>query len=164
MLAPDEHKEALASITGAFISVLLATFSSSMLLSVEYTPVILASTGASAILMFSLPYSPVSQPWNLIGGHLISAVVGVTCYRHIPGDLLSASLSIPLSMLLMHYCRCMHPPGGATAIAAVIGGESIHALGYGFVIVPVFFNSVILLSFAMAVATIREKNPFYDDE
>jgi CBS domain-containing membrane protein len=63
-------------------------------------------------------------------------------------------------MLFMHHLRCMHPPGGATAITAVIGGANVHALGYAFVVIPVFVNAIILLSIAMAIATFRDENPF----
>ncbi len=154
------EKEFMISIIGAFIATLIASFFSNMILEAEDTHLILASTGASAILIFSLPFSPVSQPWNLVGGHLISAFVGVSCYLFVPNELLASSLSIPLAMLFMHHLRCMHPPGGATAITAVIGGANVHALGYAFVIIPVFVNAIILLSIAMAIATFRDENPF----
>ncbi len=154
------EKEFIISILGAFIGTLIASFFSNMILAAEDMPMILASTGASAILIFSLPFSPVSQPWNLVGGHLVSAAVGVSCYFLVSNELLAASLSVPLAMLFMHYLRCMHPPGGATAITAVIGGANVHALGYAFIIVPVFVNSIILLSIAMAIATFRDENPF----
>jgi len=154
------EKEFIISIIGAFIGTLIASFFSNSILQAEDMPLILASTGASAILIFSLPFSPVSQPWNLVGGHLVSAFVGVSCYFLIPNELLASSLSIPLAMLSMHYLRCMHPPGGATAITAVVGGSNVHALGYAFVIIPVFVNAIILLSIAMAIATFRDENPF----
>lgn len=154
------EKEFIISIMGAFIATLIASFFSNTILQAEDMPLILASTGASAILIFSLPFSPVSQPWNLVGGHLVSAFVGVSCYLFVPNELVASSLSIPFSMLLMHYLRCMHPPGGATAITAVVGGANVHALGYAFIIIPVFFNAIILLSIAMAIATFREENPF----
>ena len=154
------EKEFIISIIGAFIGTLIASFFSNTILQAEDIPLILASTGASAILIFSLPFSPVSQPWNLVGGHLASAFVGVSCYLLIPNELFASSLSIPLAMLSMHYLRCMHPPGGATAITAVIGGTNVHALGYAFVFIPVFVNAIILLSIAMAIATFREENPF----
>ena len=154
------EKEFMISMTGAFIGTLIASFFSNTILQAEGMPLIMASTGASAILVFSLPFSPVSQPWNLVGGHLVSATVGVSCYYLVPNELVASSLSIPLAMLGMHYLRCMHPPGGATAITAVIGGANVHALGYAFVIIPVFFNAIILLSIAMAVATFRDENPF----
>jgi CBS domain-containing membrane protein len=121
---------------------------------------ILASTGASAMLIFGIPHSPVSQPWPIVGGHLVSAFVGITAYYLVPSPLLASSLAIGFAMLLMHFTGCMHPPGGATAVTAVIGGSTVHELGYYFIVVPVFFNSIILLSIAMAVATFRERNPF----
>jgi CBS domain-containing membrane protein len=152
--------EMTVSVIGAMISTLLATFFSSTILSAEGTHIILASTGATAILVFGMPHVPASQPWNIVGGHLVSAFVGVTCYLFIPLDILAASATIPLAMLAMHYLRCMHPPGGATAITAVVGGESVHHLSYAFMIVPVFFNAIIVLSIAIAVATFRDKNPY----
>jgi len=154
------EKEFIISILGAFIGTLIATFFTNTILAADDMPLILASTGASAILLFSLPFSPVSQPWNLVGGHLVSAVVGVSCYYLVSNELLAASLSIPFAMLFMHHLRCMHPPGGATAITAVVGGANVHALGYAFVIIPVFINAIILLSIAMAIATFRDENPY----
>jgi len=148
------------SVIGAMVSTLLATFFSDTILSAEGTHIILASTGATAILVFGMPHVPASQPWNIVGGHLVSAFVGVTCYLLIPIDILAASATIPLAMLAMHSLRCMHPPGGATAITAVVGGESVHHLSYAFMIVPVFFNAIIILSIAIAAATLRDKNPF----
>jgi len=154
------EKEFMISLVGAFIATLLASFFSDMILMAEEMPLILASTGASAILIFSLPLSPVSQPWSLVAGHVVSAFVGVSCYILIPNELLASSFSIFFAMLLMHVFRCMHPPGGATAITAVVGGANVHNLGYAYIVMPVFVNSVILLSVAMAVATFREVNPF----
>ncbi|USF87850.1 HPP family protein [Candidatus Endoriftia persephone] len=154
------EKEFVISVMGAFVGTLIASFFSNMILQAEAMPLILASTGASAVLIFSLPFSPVSRPWNLVGGHLVSAFAGVSCYLLVPGELLAASISIPSAMLLMHLFRCMHPPGGATAITAVVGGANVHALGYAFIVIPVFINAIILLSIAMAIATFRDDNPF----
>jgi len=154
------EKEFIISIVGGFIAILLATFFSNTILETEDLPLVLASTGASTVLMFSLPLSPLSQPWNLVGGHLVSAFVGVSCYFLVSNELLAVSLSVPFSMLFMHHFRCMHPPGGATAITAVVGGANVHELGYAFLIIPVAINSIILLSIAMAIATFREENPF----
>ena len=154
------RREMTVSVIGAFASTLLATFFSDTVLSAEGTHIILASTGATAILVFGMPHVPASQPWNIVGGHLVSAFVGVSCYILIPVDILAASVAIPLAMLGMHSLKCMHPPGGATAITAVIGGESVHQLSYAFMIVPVFFNAIIVLSIAISVATFRDKNPY----
>ena len=156
------HSELSVSIIGAFVATLIATFFTSTILEAEHIPMVLASTGASAMLIFGLPHSTVSQPWNLVGGHLVSAFVGVSCYLYIPNELLAASLAIPLAMYFMHKLHCMHPPGGATAITAVVGGTAVHSLGYAFILLPVFFNSIILLSIAMAAGTFRDRNPFVE--
>lgn len=154
------NKDLLVSVVAAFFGTFIASVMSLMVLEAQGLAIIMASTGASAILIFFLPFSPVSQPWNLIGGHLTSAFVGVSCYYLVSSPVFAASLSIPLAMLLMHLLRCMHPPGGATAITAVVGGPDVHALGYTFLAVPVFFNALVLLSIAMAAGTLRDKNPF----
>jgi len=157
------NKEVYISITGAFIATLCASFFSFNILQAENHPMILASTGASAMLIFAIPHSPVSQPWPLVGGHIISAFIGISAYYLIPNPILASSAAIGVAMLAMHHTGSMHPPGGATAVTAVIGGSTVHELGYYFVVVPVFFNSIILLSIAMAVATFRDKNPFVVD-
>ncbi len=154
------NKEVSISIIGAFIAMLLASFFSDHILQAEGMHMVLASTGASAMLIFSAPHNPVSQPWPIVGGHLISAIIGVSCFYFISNPILASSVAIGVAMFAMHFAGCMHPPGGATAVTAVIGGATVHELGYYFVIVPVFFNSIILLSIAMAVGTFREVNPF----
>lgn len=154
------NKEINISILGAFIAMLCASFFSHNILTAAGLPIVLASTGASAMLIFGIPHSPVSQPWPIVGGHAISAFIGVTAYYLVPNSVVAASVAIALAMLAMHYTKSMHPPGGATAVTAVIGGTAVHELGYLFIVIPVFVNSIILLSIAMAVATFRERNPF----
>jgi len=155
-----KHFEVFISIVGAFVATLAASFFSYSILTIDGTTMILASTGASAMLLFGMPHSPASQPWNLVGGNLVSAFVGVSCNMLISNDILAASIAIPLAMVSMYKLRCMHPPGGATAVTAIIGGASVENLGYGFLLIPVFFNSIILLSLALAAGTLREKNPY----
>jgi CBS domain-containing membrane protein len=153
--------EFFIAVIGTFVIVLTAGFFSNLILMDNGSaPIIIASTGASAIVVMGVPNSPVSKPWNIMGGHTVSAIIGVSCYQLIPNELIAVSSSIPLAMIAMHYGRCLHPPGGATAITAVIGGEAINNLGYMFVITPIFFNSLILLTVALAVATFRSKSPF----
>ena len=156
------HKELLISAIGAFIAVVIAGFFSNVILQSTNSPLIIASAGASAMLMFGLPHASVSRPWNLIGGHTVSAIAGVTCFYLITNTLLATSIAIPLALIAMHFLKCIHPPGGATAVTAIIGGEAIHQLGYAFVIMPIFFNSLILLVVAIAVGSFRDKNPFED--
>jgi len=152
--------EVMISITGAFVAMLGASFFSFSILSIGGSTMILASTGASALLVFGMPHSPASQPWNIVGGHLVSAFIGVSCNLLMDNDILAASVAVPLAMLVMHKLRCMHPPGGATAVTAIVGGVHVQELGYAFLIIPVLFNSIILLSFALAAGSLREKNPY----
>lgn len=112
-------------------------------------PWLIASMGSSAVLLFAVPHGPLSQPWPLLGGHLVSALIGVACARWLGSDLWSAAAAAGLSIAAMHGLRCVHPPGGATALTAVIGGESIRALGFGFVILPVAVNALTLLLLAV---------------
>ena len=91
---------------------------------------IVTSMGASVVLLFAVPHSALGQLWNVIGGHLISAAIGVACYQWLPSNGIAAGASVGLAIGAMYYTRCIHPPGGATALAAVIGGQNIHALGY----------------------------------
>lgn len=154
------NTEVIASIIGAFFATLCASFFSNSILEANDMPMVLASTGASAMLIFAIPHSPVSQPWPLVGGHLIAAFIGISSYYLIPNAVVASSVAIGLTMLAMHLTDSMHPPGGATAVTAVIGGNTVHELGYYFIIVPVFFNAIILLSVAMAVGSFREKNPY----
>ncbi len=138
------HLEKIISVIGGFIGMLLV-----ILISQYFTKTtdafIIASIGASAILVFTVPHGALSQPWAVLGGHCVSAFVGVACYQHIPQFFLAASAAVAIATLAMYYLRCIHPPGGATALAAVIGGQSIHALGYLYVITPILLNVIVLL-------------------
>jgi len=110
----------------------------------------IASMGASAVLLFAAPHGALSQPWPVLGGHLVSALIGVTCARWLGGEpMLAASLAVALSIAAMYSLRCLHPPGGATALYAVLGGETVHALGYGYLFSPVLLNVVVLVTVAV---------------
>lgn len=111
---------------------------------------LVASMGASAVLMFAVPHGALSQPWPVIGGHAVSAAIGVTCAKLVPDAMLASALAVGLAIGAMHYLRAIHPPGGATALTAVNGGTAVTALGYGFVITPVLVNSVVMVALAIA--------------
>lgn len=114
------------------------------------TLLVVTSIGASAVLLFASPHGALSQPWPVFGGHLVSATIGVACARWLDADpIWAASLAVGLSIAAMYSMRCLHPPGGATALNAVIGGEAIHALGYGYVFNPILLNVVVLLVVAV---------------
>lgn len=147
---PASHAEKLISTTGGFVGILLVLVVSSQVLDFHGATLVVASMGASAVLLFATPHSPLSQPWSLIGGHLISALIGITCAKLITNPLYAGAIAVALSIGAMHYLRCLHPPGGATALVTVMGGEQVHALGYGFLITPVLINVLIILTVAIA--------------
>jgi CBS-domain-containing membrane protein len=105
--------------------------------------------GSSAVLLFAAPHAPLSQPWAVFGGHLVSAFVGISCAKWLPDPVLAAPVAVAAAIAAMHYLRCMHPPGGATALGAVVGGEAVHQLGYQFVVTPVMLNVATILVAAL---------------
>lgn len=112
--------------------------------------IIATSMGASTVLLFAVPHGRLSQPWSLIGGHCASALIGVTCYKWIPDPMFAAGIAVGLSIGAMHILGCIHPPGGATALAAILGGSEIQALGYGYVLIPVLLNVATIFFVAVA--------------
>ncbi|MBC7750495.1 MAG: HPP family protein [Candidatus Saccharibacteria bacterium] len=109
-----------------------------------------APIGASAVLLFAVPASPLAQPWSMIGGNLVAGVVGVFCAQHFAFNLgLGAAVAVATAIGFMFILRCLHPPSGAVAITAVMGGPAIYALGYQFVVFPVLLNSLFLLILAL---------------
>lgn len=112
-------------------------------------PWYIAPMGASSVLLFAVPSSPLAQPWNMLIGNTIAAIVGVVCSTWIPDLTCAFSLAVGLTIFLMMTSDSLHPPSGAVAITAVLGGEAVHRLGFNFVIYPVLLNSVLLLAFAL---------------
>jgi len=108
-------------------------------------PLLVAPMGASAVLLFAVPASPLAQPWSIIGGNLVSATVGVACAGWIADPVGAAALAVALAICLMFALRCVHPPSGAVALTAVLGGPTVHALGYRFVAEPIAMQSAALL-------------------
>ena len=108
-------------------------------------PFLVAPMGASAVLLFAVPASPIAQPWSFIGGNLISATIGVACSQSISDQVLAAAAAVPIALCAMFSLRCMHPPAGAVALTAVLRGPGIHSLGYGFVFAPIAVQSLIML-------------------
>ena len=137
--------EKLASTFGGFVGIFLISWISYHFTGLEGAALIVPSMGASAVLVFAVPHGKLSQPWAIIGGQLSSAFVGVACYMLIPNMFLAAGMAVGLAIGAMHVLRCIHPPGGATALAAVIGSTQIHALGFNYILTPVLLNSVIIL-------------------
>jgi CBS domain-containing membrane protein len=143
------HTERLVSALGGFISIFAILTISAHYLGSGGALLIVPSMGASAVLLFAVPHGALSQPWNVLGGHLLSALVGVSCFLLVPQAFVAAGLAVGLAIGIMYYLRCIHPPVGATALAAVIGGDSTHALGYQFVLTPILSNVLVILVVAV---------------
>ena len=142
--------ERLRAGAGALIGIALTGGVAHLLIGdASAIPFLIAPMGASAVLLFAVPASPLAQPWSIIGGNLVSAIVGVSCAALIPNPVDAAALAIALAICAMFALRCVHPPSGAVALTAVLGGPSIHALGYGFVLAPVAIQSAALLCSAI---------------
>ena len=144
------HTERLVSTVGGVLVIFCIIIITRASLGPAGALLIIPSMGASAVLLFAVPHGALSQPWNVFGGHMISALVGVSCAIVIPNEVIAASLAVGLAIGAMHYLRCIHPPGGATALAAVIGGNVTQSLGYQFVITPVLINVLVMLGVAVA--------------
>lgn len=144
-----EHLEKWISAAGGLVSLLGILLISHASLGHESAATLVASMGASAVLLFAVPHGPLSQPWAVFGGHMVSALIGVTCAKFIHDPTLAAAVAVALSIGAMHYLGCIHPPGGATALSAVVGGEAVYQLGYQYVLTPVMLNAVIILLIAV---------------
>ena len=109
----------------------------------------IAPMGASSVLLFAVPSSPLAQPWNVVVGNTLAGIIGVACTQYLP-DLTSAfSVAVGFAIFMMMTTDSLHPPSGAVAITAVLGGEAVHRLGFHFVLYPVLLNSILLLLFAV---------------
>jgi len=142
-------REIVLSCLGAFIGLMFAEWLSRYALG-DVNLWFVAPMGASAVLLFAVPASPLAQPWSVVGGNLVAGLVGVFCAQHFTFNLgLGAAVAVATAIGLMFILRCLHPPSGAVAMTAVMGGPAVHALGYQFVIWPVMVNSLFLLILAL---------------
>lgn len=146
ILAP--WRERLLACVGAALGLLATAWFSRLALG-DVNPWFIAPMGASAVLLFAVPASPLAQPWAIFGGNLVSALVGVSCAILIPDPSAAAAFAVALAIAAMFLLRCLHPPGGAVAFTAVLGGPSVTALGYGFAFSPVAANSLFLVLAAL---------------
>lgn len=141
--------EKLVAMLGGLIGISLIASVSYQFTGASGTALIVPSMGASAVLLFAVPHGKLSQPWPLIGGNLISAAVGVTCFQLFSDSFVAAGLAVGLAIGLMHLASCVHPPGGATALVAVVGGPAIHDLGYQYMVTPILLNVMIIFLVAV---------------
>lgn len=145
-----DYREHFLSFLGAFFGIGIIAFIQSHSLAATENIFLIGSFGASSVLIYGAIQSPLAQPRNLIGGHVLSALVGVTVYKIVPDIIwLSAPLAVALSIVLMQFTKTLHPPGGATALIAVSSTGKIPELGFWYVLSPVLSGCLILLLVAI---------------
>lgn len=149
-LVPVSRLERIRSSLGALFGILLTGFVSTMAVGSSIgTPLLIAPMGASAVLLFAAPTSPLAQPWSILGGNMVSALIGVTCALFVGDPVVAAALAVALAIATMMLLGCLHPPSGAVALTAVLGGPVVHEAGYWFVLTPVGINSALILAVAL---------------
>ncbi len=137
---------------GAFLGIGLVALVDNRFVEKTDLVLLIGSFGASAVLIYGAIKSPLAQPRNLLGGHVISALIGVTVYKLLyPYPWLAAAVAVATSIAVMHATRTLHPPGGATALIYVIGSPKVHNLGYLYVLLPVAAGAVLMLAVALLV-------------
>lgn len=149
------HLEKWLSAMGAFLGIAAVYWVSHWYLDGQGALLMVASMGASEVLLFAVPHGALSQPWPLVAGHLSSAFIGIASYKLLGDWVWTPALAVGMAVGAMHYLRCIHPPGGATALTAVIGSEAIHALGFKLMLFPIAINLIAIL-----VVTVLFNSPF----
>jgi CBS domain-containing membrane protein len=150
------RRERLRACGGALLGILLTSVGAHFLLG-EHAIWLVAPIGASSVLLFCLPASPLAQPWSVVGGNVVSALVGAACVQWLGSGPVAIAAAPALAIAAMFALRCLHPPGGAAALMVVIGGPAIHALGYRFALGPVLLDCVLIVAVAMAYNNLTGK-------
>lgn len=145
-----DFKEHFWAFLGSFIGIAILAYIQSIHFKGNDAVYLIGSFGASSVLVYGIIQSPFSQPRNLVGGHLISALIGVSVHKLAPDIIwIAAPLAVSFSIILMQITKTLHPPGGATALIAIIGSDKIKNLGYMYVVSPVLIGVLILLITAL---------------
>jgi len=145
---------------GSFLGIALVAFLHSYFVEPKGLFLVVASYGASAVLIYGAPHSPLAQPRNLLGGHFFSALVGAIVVKLVPIYWLASALSVSLAIVVMHLTKTLHPPGGATALFAAIGGEKVKNLGFLYPFFPVLTGAFLMLMVALLVNNLAEKRKY----
>ncbi len=143
------HFERFLSGMSACLTLVCVFYISDLYLTLPDSLLVISSIGASAVLLFAVPHGALSQPWPFLMGHLISAFIGISFYHEFGDSFITGAAAVGVSIFIMHYLSCLHPPGGSTALFCVIGGSSVHTMGYEFLLYPLLINilTVLLLAF-----------------
>ena len=144
-----DFNEHLWTFFGSFAGISLIGLLQSFYLPASDNLFLVGSFGATSVLIYGVINSPLAQPRNVIGGHVICAIIGVTFNYFIPQSWLAAALAVSVSIVMMQVTKTLHPPGGATALIAIIGSERIKSLGYLYVLSPILSGIVVLMMVAL---------------
>ncbi len=146
---------------GSVLGIGLCGYLSSRYFEPRDLSLIIGSFGASAVLVYGAIKSPLAQPRNLVGGHILSAVIGVACFQLFGNTIwIASALAVSLAIVAMLATKTLHPPGGATALIAVIGGAKVHSLGFFYALVPAGAGAVILLFVALLVNNLSRNRKY----
>jgi CBS-domain-containing membrane protein len=153
--------EVLWALAGSTIAIGICECISAQYFEPRDLTLMVGPLGASAVLAYGTIKSPFAQPRNLVGGHIVSGLVGVSCYQLFGGTLwLAACLAVSFAIGAMMVTKTVHPPGGATALIAVIGGPKVHALGFLYPFVPAGLGALILLAVALLVNNLSKNRRY----
>ncbi|RWM06515.1 HPP family protein [Mesorhizobium sp.] len=159
ILAGATLRERLLACIGATIGIALTGVISGLAMgSGPHVALLVAPMGASAVLLFAVPSSPLAQPWSIIGGNTISALVGVTVAHFVHDPVIASGLAVALAIAAMSFTRSLHPPGGAAALTGVLGGPAVISAGFLFPFVPVALNSIILVTLGLLFHKLSRRN------
>ncbi|NNU49260.1 HPP family protein [Rhizobium sp. WYCCWR 11279] len=159
ILAGATLRERLIACLGALLAIGLTGVISGYLFGQgPHLPLIVAPMGASAVLLFAVPASPLAQPWSIIGGNTISALMGIIAAYFIRDPIIATGVGVSLAIGAMSFTRCLHPPGGAAALTAVLGGPVVAGWGFLFPFVPVALNSCILVALGLLFHRLSKRN------
>ncbi|RAZ72565.1 HPP family protein [Mesorhizobium atlanticum] len=159
ILAGATLRERLLACIGAVIGIALTGVISGLVMGKGAdVAMLVAPMGASAVLLFAVPSSPLAQPWSIIGGNTISALVGVTVAHFVHDTVIASGLAVALAIAAMSFTRSLHPPGGAAALTGVLGGPAVAAAGFLFPFVPVALNSTILVALGFLFHKLSRRN------
>jgi CBS domain-containing membrane protein len=150
ILAGGNLRERMIACLGALVGIALTGMICRFVLGDHSSlPLIVSPLGASAVLLFAVPASPLAQPWSIIGGNTISALIGVIVAHFVRDQILAIGFGVSIAIAAMSFARCLHPPGGATALTAIIGGPAVTSAGFLFPFVPVGLNSLLLVALGL---------------
>lgn len=159
ILAGATLPDRLLACAGALVGIVLTGMICGLLFGEgSHLPLIVAPMGASAVLLFAVPASPLAQPWSIIGGNTISAFVGVAAATAIDDPIIATGVGVSLAIAAMSFTRCLHPPGGAAALTAVLGGPVVASWGMLFPFIPVALNSCLLVAIGLAFHKMSRHN------